>query len=226
MKKVFGIIGATLIIFSCENSKKSFQNNSLSADVDRDVLYASLEDGELSHANELFGRESLVSHTFFLDASLRAARDTIISDTLDSVRDSASVGFLIPLNLKDERVEKLQRYFAKESLPLESEAENFVRYADQNGVDWKLLPAISFVESTGGKHACKKASFNAFGWGGCSISFSSYEEAIATITMKLSGGYKAYKGKDLDGILKTYNKVKQPSYSKEVKREMKKIESM
>lgn len=111
--------------------------------------------------------------------------------------------------IRDERVEKIRSYYATYDLPLQHEAEHFVHAADKYDIDWRLVAAIGFIESTGGKHACKTATYSAFGWGSCKINFDSYEESIDVISWNL-GGHNPntdqwYEGKDIRGILWSYN---------------------
>jgi len=85
--------------------------------------------------------------------------------------------------------------------PMVGLGSKYVQEADEHGIDWRLLPAISFAESTGGLHACKN---NAWGWASCKIGFGSYEEGIAVITQKLSE-LPIYAGKGTFGKLYAYN---------------------
>ncbi len=88
----------------------------------------------------------------------------------------------------DARVRALKNVFARHNSPLVDEAEHYVRYADQYGVDWKLLPAISGLESSWGI-ALMPGSHNAYGWGGGHIYFESWEDGIRTINAALKSNY-------------------------------------
>ena len=128
-------------------------------------------------------------------------------------------------------VKKIDAYYAKYNLPLEGYGKNFVESARQYGIDWRLIAAISFIESTGGKHACKGATYSAFGWGSCKIDFDSYEQAIDVVSKNLGGHNpntaKYYAGKDLRGILESYNPPSiVPDYADKVMKQMEIIESM
>ena len=89
------------------------------------------------------------------------------------------------------------------------EAEHFVDAAEAYDIDWRLVAAIGFIESTGGKFACKTADYSAFGWGSCKIDFDSYAESIDVISMNLGGHNpktaRYYAGKDVRRILWSYN---------------------
>jgi hypothetical protein len=115
----------------------------------------------------------------------------------------------------DTRAQDIDDYFHKRGMPLEGYGKKFVEAADRNNIDWRLLPAISVKESTGGKFLIP-GSYNAFGWGSGSVKFKSYDEAIDYITNKFGTG-KYYAGKSVEGILKTYNPPSvEPEYSKNV----------
>jgi hypothetical protein len=52
----------------------------------------------------------------------------------------------------DFRVENLRNFFDKYNSPLAKYSEEFVTYADKNNLDYRLIPAITGVESTFGKN--------------------------------------------------------------------------
>lgn len=98
--------------------------------------------------------------------------------------------------------ETILRKFLKENhCPAEDYAGVFVEEADAHGLDWRLLPSLSIVESGGGKHA---KGNNLFGWANGSVRFGSISEAIHHVAAALSVG-RSYKGKDLTGKLLAYN---------------------
>jgi hypothetical protein len=78
------------------------------------------------------------------------------------------------------------RYFLKQyGAPLADNAEDFVRAADMYGIDYRLLPAISMIESTGGKHLFRQ--YNPFGWG--SWGYPSFTAAIYDVSRGMSNYY-------------------------------------
>jgi len=121
------------------------------------------------------------------------------------------------------KAEAIDKYYASKDAPLSGYGIKFVEEAEQNGLDWRLLPAIAMRESTGGKFACKnaKAPNNSFGWYSCKKGFDSVEESIEYISKTISGNNEnatAYK-KDMttEEILKKYNPDHiVPGYSKQV----------
>jgi hypothetical protein len=84
----------------------------------------------------------------------------------------------------------------------------YFAWADDCGLDWRLLPAIAVQESTGGKFI-PQGSWNPFGWGSGRIYFPSFEDAIYIVASHLCGLRVStahyYAGKDTMGILRTYN---------------------
>ena len=107
------------------------------------------------------------------------------------------------------RAEAIDAYFRTYDMPLEGKGRKMVEEAEKYGLDWRLLPSIAVRESTGGKFACKKATYNPFGWGSCKINFNSYDHAIEIVAKNLGGKNpntaRYYGDKDTEGILLAYN---------------------
>jgi hypothetical protein len=98
---------------------------------------------------------------------------------------------------REVRIEALEKFFTKLNSPLKANAATFVDVADKYNLDYRLLPAISCMESTCGK-ALIEGSYNPFGWGiygRNAIYFSSYDEAIETVG---KGVKEKYVNKGLD----------------------------
>jgi hypothetical protein len=106
----------------------------------------------------------------------------------------------------DLREAILRKFFRDNHCPAEGFAGVFVAEADAHGLDWRLLPSLSIVETGGGKHA---PGNNLFGWANGRTTFDSFTAAIHHVATFLDIG-KPYKGKDLDGKLLTYNR--RPEY--------------
>jgi hypothetical protein len=118
----------------------------------------------------------------------------------------------VPANKQDDpRLERLREFFAEYDSPLSSAAAEFLLAADENGLDWRLLPSISIVESGGGKVYINN---NVLGWDSARKSFASVEDGIRAVAGRLANS-KLYKNKDLDSLLNTYNPV--PNYPDRVK---------
>lgn len=129
---------------------------------------------------------------------------------------------------REEKAAKIDAYFEKGNMPLAGYGMKMVLEAEEHELDWRLIPAIAVRESTGGLHACKKASFNPFGWSSCKTGFKSYDHAIEVIAKNLGGDNSNtatyYDNKSVEQILKAYNPPSVvPTYSKEVMAIMNKI---
>lgn len=119
------------------------------------------------------------------------------------------------------KAEAIDAYFRERDMPLAGMGMKMATEAEKNGLDWRLVAAISVRESTGGRHACKKASYNAFGWGSCKIGFKSNEEAIETVARNLGGNNPKtayhYDEKTTIQILRAYNPPSiVPKYAEQV----------
>ena len=101
----------------------------------------------------------------------------------------------------DPRLHTLRKFFHQADCPAERFAHIFLQAADAYHLDWRLLPSLSFVESTGGKSAHNN---NMFGWNSGRTHFESLEAGIGVVGYHLSH-LEAYRGKTLDGLLATYN---------------------
>jgi hypothetical protein len=106
-----------------------------------------------------------------------------------------------PQTTTDPRLIRLKQFFAQRGCPINEYAADFIQAADQNNLDWRLLPSISFVESSGGKSFTNN---NVFGWKSCKEKFSSVREGIHYVASRLAKS-DLYREKSLDEMLKTYN---------------------
>lgn len=115
----------------------------------------------------------------------------IFAVDLKSPAKSASLYIADAHTQTDNRVIVLRAYLARYNSPLLGSAETFIESADLHQLDWRLVAAISGVESTFGKQLPYN-SHNAWGWGIYGdniIRFASYEEAIETISRELRNRY-------------------------------------
>lgn len=101
----------------------------------------------------------------------------------------------------DPRLLRIKQFFLEHDCPAHVYAEDFLHAADQHNLDWRLLPSLSFVESSGGKDAHNN---NMFGWDNCKQAFRSSREGIYRVASQL-GRSKTYRNKSLGTILKLYN---------------------
>lgn len=102
----------------------------------------------------------------------------------------------------DLRESLLKKFFKDNHCPAEKYSALFLREADEHGLDWRLLPSLSFVESGGGKVSKNN---NIFGWANGKHKFESISDAIHHVAVVLSQG-KYYRGKDLEAKLFAYNR--------------------
>jgi hypothetical protein len=118
---------------------------------------------------------------------------------------------------RDARLETLRRFFRKCGCPAGMYSLGFLEAADDYALDWRLLPSISYVETTGGKAARNN---NLFGWDSGRTHFSSPTMGIHAVAYHLAHSV-LYKDKSLDGVLAAYNHS--PAYRRNVKSVMKRL---
>ena len=104
---------------------------------------------------------------------------------------------------EDVRLKALRKFFVTLRCPLVSAAEVFVAEADSHNLDWRLLPSLAIIESGGGRVS---RGNNIFGWNNGHASFPTLGAAIHQVAKTLADG-SAYKNKNLQGLLRTYNPV-------------------
>ncbi|MCS7025793.1 MAG: hypothetical protein NZV14_13410 [Bryobacteraceae bacterium] len=102
---------------------------------------------------------------------------------------------------KDPRLIRLERFFRKYSCPITPLSRDFLQAADAYQLDWRLLPSIAFVESSGGKNYRNN---NIFGWGNAEIPFPSVRDGIYAVAERMANA-RPYQGKRLEQFLATYN---------------------
>lgn len=107
----------------------------------------------------------------------------------------------------DNRAKILRDYLIKKNSPLADSAETFIKEADKNDLDWRLVVSISGLESGFGKHIPMN-SYNGWGWGiygDNSLGFTSWDDAISTISEGLRTKYMNKWGlSDIYSIGRTY----------------------
>ncbi|HEU0123799.1 MAG TPA: hypothetical protein VFQ91_24925 [Bryobacteraceae bacterium] len=114
----------------------------------------------------------------------------------------------------DPRFQRIKAFFKRRACPMERYAADLVAAADNHRLDWRLLPSLALVESSGGKVYMNN---NVFGWDSCKQKFPSIQAGIHVVAERLANS-PYYRGKNLDGVLKTYNQ--NPRYAATVKRVM------
>lgn len=122
-----------------------------------------------------------------------------------------------PETRKAHRLETLRKFFQKSDCPAQQYSEVFIEASDRYELDWRLLPSLSYVESTGGKSAPNN---NLFGWDSGKAQFASPEDGIRQVGYRLAHS-DLYRNKDLDELLATYNPGVE--YAQKVKSVMRQI---
>lgn len=106
-----------------------------------------------------------------------------------------------PAVATDPRTARLRRFFTNLHCPVLGMAEDFVHAADDNHLDWRLLPSISVIESGGGK---AYRNNNIFGWNNGLQPFPSIRAGLNLVAFKL-GQSPLYRNQNLFGKLRLYN---------------------
>lgn len=101
----------------------------------------------------------------------------------------------------DPRTVRLKRFLLRLHCPVVYLADDFVHAADDNQLDWRLLPSISVIESGGGK---AYRNNNIFGWDNGQQAFPTLRAGLNQVAFKL-GRSPLYRDKDSAGKLRLYN---------------------
>jgi hypothetical protein len=103
--------------------------------------------------------------------------------------------------IQDPRTVRLHRFLAKLHCPIKDLAEEFVNAADDNDLDWRLLPSISIIESSGGK-AYKNN--NVFGWANGDQVFPTIGAGLHRVAFALGKSF-IYRNRTTEEKLRLYN---------------------
>jgi len=101
----------------------------------------------------------------------------------------------------DPRTVRLRRFLSKLHCPVAVMSEDFVHAADDNQLDWRLLPSIAVIESSGGK-AYKNN--NIFGWRNGDEVFPTIRAGLNHVAYKL-GRSPLYRSRNSLAKLRLYN---------------------
>jgi hypothetical protein len=132
-----------------------------------------------------------------------------------------------PVKIEDSRVTKLTAYLEKHASPMAGNAQHFIYEADRLSLDWKLVVAISGVESTFGKHVPAN-SHNGWGWGiptgsQSGIGFTDWKDGITTVSEGLKYRYIDRGAVTIEQIGRIY--AASPTWSTKVRFFLQKIEA-
>lgn len=137
----------------------------------------------------------MFSFLFFLLAASVSAEFSV-------AQESASLKTEV-LGEVDPRAEILESYLESHKSPLAEHSGKFIEVADKYDLDWRLIPAISGVESTFGKRIPKN-SYNAYGWANGKYSFESWDESIEIVGKTLREKYIDRGAPTINRIAKRY----------------------
>ncbi|MBL7159040.1 glucosaminidase domain-containing protein [Candidatus Microgenomates bacterium] len=101
---------------------------------------------------------------------------------------ATSAAIVLSEQVKDNRGERLEKYLQSHNSPLAPYSKFIINTADQYSLDWKLVPAISGLESSFGKRIPAN-SFNAYGWNSGRYYFEDWQDGIATVSKALKENY-------------------------------------
>lgn len=129
-----------------------------------------------------------------LEPILRTSGGTVSGPTSSfyATKFGSGDGLYGELVTSDTRVIAMNYFLLDYGSPMAPYAETFITVADEVGADWRLVAAISGVESSFGR-LIPANSYNAWGWKGAADGgFSEFEDwptAIAFITRRIAVGY-------------------------------------
>ena len=124
----------------------------------------------------------------------------------------------------DYREEILRNYLEGHNSPLSEYSGVFISLADKYNLDWRLVPAITGVESTFGKRI-PFDSYNAYGWANGAYSFESWDESIEVVSSALRNKYIDRGAVSINDIARKYAPPSE-TWAGNVKFFMNKIEPM
>lgn len=96
------------------------------------------------------------------------------------------------------KVRDVREYLESRNSPLAEYAEVFVEASDHYEIDYRIVAAISVIESGGGKHNFRP--HNAWGWG--KMTFSDWEEGIWAVSKGIGNYYS--RGLNTPKLIGTY----------------------
>ena len=117
------------------------------------------------------------------------------------------------LKVRSKKIAWLKAFFSRYNSPLKANVYDFVYASEYYGIDYRLLPAISIVESSGGKYLFRP--YNPFGWG--KRSYRSFKEAIWDVARGLSVYHYRLKRTTPEAIGQLYNPVTPDHWSRKVR---------
>lgn len=120
---------------------------------------------------------------------------------------------------QDQRVFRLEAFFKAYNCPSPLHIDDYLDAADAYQIDYRMLPAISLLETTCGSHEKQN---NRWGWASAQTGFPSVGEGIHYIASQLAE-HPYYKHKTVEQKLWMYNPDRH--YVASVRRLMRQIEN-
>lgn len=103
----------------------------------------------------------------------------------------------------DYRIYTLKKFLTKYGSPLSPYSAEFIAQADYYRIDYRIVPAITGVESTFGKRI-PNGSYNAYGWANGKYSFTCWPDSIEVVTKTLKNKYIDKGAVSIEKIAKIY----------------------
>lgn len=124
-----------------------------------------------------------------------------ISAKPTAVPPTPAIVTIAAVSRPDPRAIRLKKFLNTLHCPVSSMADDFIHAADDNHIDWRLLPSISVIESSGGK---AYRNNNIFGWANGDYLFPTVRSGIHQVAFKL-GKSTLYRNLDTARKLHYYN---------------------
>ena len=121
--------------------------------------------------------------------------------------------------VEDQRHAKLETFFQSFGCPAPYHVKEYLGAADTYAIDYRLLPAISVLESTCGIYQREN---NRWGWASARKGFASFRAGLEYIAHQLANG-RYYKNKTLEEKVRMYNP--RPQYARLLGKLMRKIDA-
>jgi len=115
----------------------------------------------------------------------QANQNTVLPTKEETINESIQIEAVVTQKVADKRVIQIKQYLSKRNAPLAKYAQDFVDAADKYGIDYRIVAAISIIESGGGKNTFKP--YNAWGWG--KSGFANWKEGIYAVSKGLGKYY-------------------------------------
>lgn len=122
----------------------------------------------------------------------------------------------------ENKSEYIRSFFTKRNSPLAEEADFLVLMANKYQIDYRIVSAISIIESSGGTKLYR--NYNAWGWGGAKgFHFDSWEHSIYVVSKGLGENYYARGANTPELIAPAYNPHTPNEWSAKVRMVMNQI---